>query len=405
VTGAAFWTDAQMLNSERMCLAFVKSAVHVGAVAANYVSASGFMIQDHHIKGVQARDELTGKEFEIQSRMVINACGGWVDNILRKGKIQISRPIVQLSTAMNLVIKRELLPETAAGILSRFKHTRNDGSVFKGSRILFLSPWRNFTLAGTFHRAYEGDPDELTITEHEIHTTLAEINGAYPGAAVKRNEVTFVHKGFLPMDGINHKNGEVQLTKHYAIRDHGPDDGIEGLISVAGVKYTTARDVAVKTVSRVLKKLGKRSVSKTRYIPLAGGDIHSFSSYLSNLMKRDPYGLGDGVERHLICQYGTEHISVLRLMEEDVGMRELLPDSHEITEAEVVHAIREEMVQKLSDLILRRTDLGSGEYPGDAAVARCAEIMAGELNWAPDRIRQEIEEVQLVYSLFRQVIA
>ena len=401
VTGAAFWTDAQMVNSERMCLAFIRSAVRDGAVVANYVSAVGFLLRQGRIRGVAARDELTGGEFEIHAKVVLNACGGWADDLFRKSRIKLSRPILRLSTAMNLIIKRELLPETAAGVQSRFKYTRRDGSVFRGSRVLFLSPWRHYTLAGTFHRPFEGDPDGLEITEHEIRIALDEVNGACPGAAILRQEVTFAHKGFLPMDGVDPKTGEVRLTKHYHIRDHGHEDGAEGLMSVAGVKYTTARDVAERTVGRILKKLGRRAASSTRTKPLAGGDIHAFPTYLNHFVKSDPYALSDDVRRHLVCQYGTDHVSVLRLIEEDADRRNRIPGSHEVTEAEVVYAVREEMAQKLSDVLLRRTDLGSGEYPGDAAVERCAGIMAGELGWHPDRIRSEVEEVQSIYRLFR----
>jgi glycerol-3-phosphate dehydrogenase len=52
------------------------------------------------------------------------------------------------------------------------------------------------------------------------------------------------------------------------------------------------------------------------------------------------------------------------------------------------------MALKLSDVIFRRTDLGTAGYPGDDALTRCAEIMGKELGWNRQRIGKELQEVQ-----------
>jgi Glycerol-3-phosphate dehydrogenase len=96
------------------------------------------------------------------------------------------------------------------------------------------------------------------VTEAEIQDFLAAVNQAYPGVNIQREEVTFFHGGFLPMAKQNPETGEVGLEKHYKICDHQQDFGVEGLISVVGVKYTTARDVAQKTIDLAFKKMGRK---------------------------------------------------------------------------------------------------------------------------------------------------
>ena len=69
-----------------------------------------------------------------------------------------------------------------------------------------------------------------------------------------------------------------------------------------------------------------------------------------------------------------------------------------LIKAEVIHGIREEMAQKLSDVIFRRTELGTASYPGNTCLKACAEIMAAELGWDDTRTQKELEETKDVYA-------
>lgn len=396
VTGGVLWYDAQMINSERLLLSFVLSANKCGAQIANYIDLTGFLTNKGRIKGIKVRDVLTGDGFEIRAKVVFNTSGGWVDKVVSLINGYSNR--INLSTAMNLVVNRQMLPECAAGILSRFDFTRADNTVYQGSRVLFMAPWRHYTLIGTYHSPYSGDPDALRVTEDEIQTFLDEINNAYPGAPILREEISFFHKGFLPMDGINKSTGEVKLTKHYILYDHSREDGLEGLISVVGVKYTTARYVAQKAVDMVFRKLGKKPAkSMSDKITLIGGDIDRFGDFMAEAISRSQHRLTEEVIRHLVYNYGSEYRRILQYIDEHSILGKTVPGSHEVLTAEIVHSIREEMALKLKDVVFRRTDLGSGSNPGDAALNTCAKMMAKELGWDKTRMKQEIVEVQEAY--------
>lgn len=401
VTGCASWTDAQMISTERMTLSFIHSACDKGAAAANYVACTGFRKNPDRILAVQVKDELTGAPFEIQARQVINMTGGWVDTLLSAAGFGSRKPTARLSTAMNLVIGRELLPQISAGLRSRFKNTLPSGSVYEGSRILFVAPWRSYTLIGTFHKPYSGHPDGMGVSEEEIQSAIQEFNSAYPGSPIQREDVRFVHKGFLPMDGLHPKTGEVRLTPHYRIRDHRKEGGPANLISVAGVKYTTARDVSRKVIERAVRKLGKKGKSSgTATTPIYGGGIYGFDDYLGDVLRTAPKGMDEPVLRHLVRSHGSMHGSVLSLTDAKLDLREKVPGSDEVIKAEIVHAVRNEMAVTLADAILRRTDLGSGEKPNPATLKACAALMGNELGWDSRKVHEEIRNTETVYEDF-----
>jgi len=396
INGAAFWTDAQMYNSERLIISCIQSAVSAGTQAANYVRAVKYIKNNNRIQGVQAKDLMTGNTFDIRSQVVLNMTGGWTDALLSTLGKPSSR--IRLSSAMNLIVNRPLLSESAAGVRGRFEYPKPNGGTHQGYRVLFMSPWRGKTVIGTYHRPYDGQPDDLQVTEYEVESFLKEINSAWPGDPVSRDDVTFVHKGILPMDGIHTRTGDVILTKHYKIHDHAKEDHVEGMISVVGVKYTTARDVSEKIIYRVFKKLNRKPVpNRTRYLRVFGGDMNRFEDLLSDAQTKLLNQFSNQVITRLVKNYGTNYKVIIRegaAESQDVG---LLPGSSEVINSEVFYAVKEEMAQHLTDVVLRRTDMGSAGYPGKETVEATVKIMADLLKWNTQRKQEEIGELKQFY--------
>jgi len=397
LNGAAIWYDCQCYNTERLLLSFVISAAEHGAVVANYVKAVGFLKAGNKVTGVRAQDVLSGDEFDIRAKVVINNAGPWVDSVLKNLNGKLPDQKFNLSTAMNIVVNRRIM-DNAAGLSGPYRYVRKDGSVYSAYRILFFAPWRDYTIIGTNHLAYQGNQDSYKITEAEIQDFLSAVNQAYPAANIKREEVSFFYGGFLPMARQHPDTGQVILENHYKIFDHTRDFGVDGLISVVGVKYTTARDVAQKTIDLVYQKMGQDAPKcRTEDVPLHGGNIERFNDFVENAVKSQPYRLDEKVMKHLSYNYGSAYNDILRYGEQDEKWVELIPDSSEVLKAEVLHGVREEMAQKLSDVVLRRTDLGTAMNPGETALKETAGIMAAELGWDDIRIKQEIEEVRQIY--------
>jgi glycerol-3-phosphate dehydrogenase len=264
--------------------------------------------------------------------------------------------------------------------------------------MLFISPWRNHSLIGTFHSHYQGAPDHLKINEEQLQNIISEVNSAYPGADLKTEDITFVHHGFLPE--INYsKDGEVKLVRKGRVFDHRLEDGIHGLITVVGVKYTTARKVAEKAVDLVFKHLGKEPPgSMTHITQLHNGQIERFDNYLSMAMDEDSSQLAPVAIDHLVRSYGSDYPSVRELITNRKEQAPLDQNSRQVVRAQVLYALNEEMAVKLSDFILRRSGLGSTGRPEEDSLQMSANVMADKLKWDENKRVKEIDEVRTVYD-------
>lgn len=398
LSGGVIWYDAQIYNTERLVLAFLISASRAGAQVANYVAATEFSREGRRVVGVKARDELTSVPLKIRARVVVNSAGPWVDEVLSGLNGQAPPRMFRPSTAMNLVT-RQILSEFAIGFDSYYTETLADGSTERRSRVLFVAPWRHYSLVGTIHAPCDGGLNENWVTEACINSFLAEVNCACGWAGLRREDVYLVHRGFLPAAAASDGNARVKLLREGQLYDHEIEDGVEGLITVVGVKYTAARSIAEKAVNLVFRKLRRRSpLCQTHHRRLHGGQVQRFADFVARETITARESLAPESVRPVLYNHGSEYHQLLRFVEEDPGWgRPVSPDSHTIR-AEIVHAVRSEMARKLSDVVLRRTELGSAGPPGENAMVECAQIMAAEFGWDKKSISREIDAVWAYYA-------
>jgi len=384
-TGAAVWYDAFMHNADRLTLSFVLSAHGAGAVVANYMEVVDLIKDNRTIGGARVKDLLTGRLHHVRARVTLNTAGGWIDRVLDFAGPRRARP-VPFTKAMNLVMRRSIVPSEYAAALYR-----------PGGPVLFMAPWRGVTVVGTWHLPYRGAPDSLRVTEEDIASFINEINRAYPAAKVTREDVKLVNIGLLPGREVPRGSGRVKIDTDYQLIDHAAAHGYEGLMTLIGVKFTTARGVAEKAVNQIFTKLGKpAALSVSATLPVAGGNTGAFGDYLSTAASRLPQGVDAETLRHLVLTYGTLHTAVLGA--EKCHRR--LPFETPILEAEVRYAVREEMAQHLTDVVLRRTELGTKGDPGLEALTAAARIMAEEFGWSARKITEEIDACRAFFAQF-----
>jgi glycerol-3-phosphate dehydrogenase len=398
LTGGALFFDAQVHSPDRLNLALLFSAARAGAELANYVRVGGFLKDRSGVSGVRVKDMLSGDEFTIRARLIVNCAGPWLDHVLRLLTTSTAKSTMRLLKAV-VLITRPVVRNVAVGIPSRARYSDADAIVQKGHRYFFITPWRHTSLIGTFQSAHGGHPDELAVTDEEIGDFICQINGAFPGAVLEKKDVYRVLCGLLPAAEQDGTDGDAQLEKRAEIRDHASADGIPGLISVSGVKYTTARSVAEHAVDLIFMKLARKPVHcRTTEIPALGGDIDCFEAFAERALRRRPTFVSAETLTHLLQNYGSEYRSILRYCEDDPAWGELLSSDSPVIKAEALHGVRVEMAQKLTDVVFRRTELATAGYPGDACLRRCAEIMAAELGWNTKRICREIDDVQQAFA-------
>lgn len=373
VTGGALWHDGQIDNTERLTLAVVRAAADAGATAANYLRVIGVLNDGDRVTGVEARDALTDQTLTVRGRVVVNTAGPWVNQVLGLAH-QAAFP-GGWSKTYCLLLRRPLTHGHGIGV-----------SLRRSARRLFFTPWRNGTLAGSGHVLSAG-PEER-VTPAEAAELLAATNDAYPGARLTMEDVAAVYGGLLPLEAG--ETDPARLTGRYQVRDHARTDGMEGLMSVLSVKFTTARDIAARAVTLAQRKLGRPvRRSRTQTTPVWGGAIARIEPFLDEAVRRHGARWGEATVRQLVSQYGTGYAEVLALAEAEPALGRPLGSSG-VLAAQVAYAVRHEMAQTLSDVVFRRTELGSFGAPEAGVLQPAADVMARELGWDAARTAREV---------------
>lgn len=395
LTGAAVFCDGQMHNPPRLVLAFLRSAVEAGAVAANYVEATGFLREGDRITGVRAVDRLGGGELEVRGKVVVNAAGPWAEPLLKDRLGTGLNPTGTYSRDACFVVRRRFPGPFALALPGV---TRDPDAVFsRSARHMFLVPWRDFTLVGVWHVVHGAGPDDFTVTDAELEAFTAEINGIYPALKLTLDDVCLWNAGLVPFGENAPDARHLSYGKRSRLIDHA-EDGLEGLVTLIGIRYTMGRGEAARAVDLAARKLG-RALPRIPVggVPAHGGDVPDFEAFVAEATRRHAGLLEGATVRALAHNHGTGLDEVAALARERPEWSRPVAGTP-VVGAEVVHAARSEMAVRLADVVLRRTDLGPGADPGDAAIRACAALMAPELGWNEAAVEAEVADVRRVLA-------
>ncbi len=350
--GAAAWYDGVCLNTERLQLAVVAAAAACGAHVANYVRALRPATEGSKVRGARVRDELTGAEMDIRARVVVNAAGPWIQEWLGESTVP-GGTLFRASKAFNLLVRelpfRDALglsaPNRAAGVMSTY----------------FVMPWNGYSLIGTRHLRCEPGTRSAAVSRDQVLEFLADINPVLGAHAVNAADIHGVFSGLLP-EAAGNRGSDVALERAPRIIDHS-EQGHQGLFSVVGVKWTTARAVGERAAQLACRMLGRAD------------------------RPVQPRSLGTG------------DMAPPAQIEQSLAGR-VVPDQP-VLFAHVAHAVRHEMAMRLADVIRRRTTLYLSKSLDRAALMSCASLMARELRWSRRDIGAEIDAAEAEIAAFR----
>ena len=365
LTGAAYWHDGQVIDADRAMLEIVQSASTAGAVVCNYVSAKNLIRHVDTICGVTAIDVISGNELEIRAKVTINAAGPWANEITSwiKSNRRVGR-LSSLSKCMNIIVRRPEhldLPDYGFGVISERK---SDSLLDASGRMFFVTPWKGLSIIGTSHLPCSENPDDVSFTNKDIDDFLDEVNAAYP-FRLTSSDVLYCYGGLTPAEEGT-RRGQVKRARHGEIIDHLRDDSVDGLITLIGVKFTTARLVAERAVDLALKKLGRDGfVCQTANELLVGATE------------------GDAVSDHFWAQE-----------DDNAGCIDM-----DGFESMIRDAVRNQMAMKISDIIDRRTDLAEMGHVTRDILKICANTIGSEQDWTANRRQAELEQALKQYKL------
>lgn len=277
---------------------------------------------------------------EIVARVLVNAAGPWVSDILAQALHVGSRKHVRLVKGSHLVLRR-LYAGDHAYILQN-----PDG------RIVFAIPYENdFTLVGTTDVSHDGAPRPVVISDAETDYLLEAINHflAHPAT---RSDIVWSYAGLRPLYDDGALDASV-VTRDYAFDLDAPT-GAAPALSVFGGKITTARRLAEHALNDLRPFLRGMGPSWTGDAALPGGDI-DFDDFLAKLRTDRPF-LGPALSLRLARAYGSRVDAILGSAQ---SMAELGQDlGCGLTEAEIDYLTREEWARSADDILWRRSKLG-----------------------------------------------
>jgi len=317
---------------------------------------------------------------EIRARVTVNSSGPWLNHLLSRLDNDSYVEGYGVSKAFNVLINRDLTNGYALGLNSQINSPEKANLLSKSSRYIFITPWNGKSLIGTEHLSSDLEPDNFKVTREEISSFLDDIYTSYPAASLKTDDVEFVYGGFIPTYLGRDGKAKIGIKNH--IHDHEKEQGLSGLFSATGTKYTEARIVAQKTVDLIIRKMGKTlRPSNTKSTMLSCNKIDELNRYLNQEIDKNKGLLHPSITRRLIHTYGASYQEVLRYMDQYESGYLSETDEDTLIKSQIVYAIKEEMAQKLTDVIFRRTDLGLNFENLKNNLREYTKIMAKELNW------------------------
>lgn len=335
LTGGCLYYDA-VINDSRWTMEVVKDGVAHGGIAANYAKVTQLLHEGAPIAGARIHDELSGSQYDVRARVVVNATGIFADQIQRLDGTQPVKPR-RLSKGTHLVFAEEDVPLSTTIVFP----SPLDG------RSLFLAKHEECFLFGTSDHWEEAAPDLPVPARTDIDYLLTSLNQFMPEAQLDRSKVQFVYSGFRPLVS----NGDQSSAPSSVTREDHIEVSRSGLVSVVGGKLTTARITAVRVLDRVIKMIGHNpawSNCKTDQVSI-GGTNEAVAESLAYWVRRCPKLTS--YFRVLYQRYGLDADDICA---EVTRIHEGSDPTAEPIRAEVQYVCRHEMVCTLEDLIDRR---------------------------------------------------
>ena len=320
LTGGVVYYDGQF-DDTRLLINLVATAHEQGATLLNYAKVTALhKAEDNTLNGLTWMDAETGESHDVRAKVVINATGAFTDSVRTLADPEAKKMIAP-SQGAHLLLDRSFLPGTDAILVP---HT-------KDGRVMFALPWHDHTLVGTTDTPIESAPLEPVPMDQEIGFML-ETASLYLAKKPTRADILSAWAGVRPLV----KAGDGKNTAALS-RDHTVHIDQSGLLSVAGGKWTTYRNMAEDAVNHAAT-LGdlpdKSCVTKNL-------NIHGYHTNAANFGP--------------LAFYGSDAPAIRELISADPSLAQPLDAALPYVAAEVVWAARAEMARTVEDVLARRT--------------------------------------------------
>ena len=354
LSGGVEYFDGQF-DDARLAVSIAQTVAEQGGSLVNYCKVTGLLKEGGKVNGVVAFDVEAQQEYRLRAKVVINATGVFVDDILQMDAPG-SQPLVKPSQGAHLVVNNPLISRESALMIPE----TTDG------RVLFAIPWHEHVLIGTTDTPLTHHSPEPVPLEQEIKFILDTLQ-QYMHNAPERKDILSIFAGLRPLAATRKEEATKEIS-----RDHKLVVSASGLITITGGKWTTYRKMAEETVNKAAQTGAlPPTPSKTKELPL--------------------HGCSAPADDHLAI-YGSDAGRIRELIGTDASLGSTLVNGLPYTQAEVVWAVRHEMARTVEDVLARRIRiLFLDARAAMEAAPRVAAIMARELEYDTGWEKEQIE--------------
>jgi len=347
--------DEWGIDGARLCTANALDAEARGAKIRTHTEVMEITRENEGVSGVKWRDVLSGEVGATTARIVVNATGAWAPITGARAGVHVRlRP----GKGIHVVFDRRL---------SNYAIAVNaiDG------RQVFLEPWQNVSVLGTTDDDYYGDLDDVRPTSDEVRYLVQAMAKVFP--AIRTARAIGIYTGVRPTL-FSWGPIEDALSREHAIVDHGLEKygGVANLYSMIGGKLASYRLFAELMSDVVAKRLRVEAKGRTHELALPGGDRIPDAIALAPKMKASPLAA-----RRVVYRHGSRAEAIVERIARSPEESRVVCACEPVLEAEVRHAVREEMARTVDD-VARRTRLGLGACGGMRCALRCGQIVARE---------------------------
>jgi glycerol-3-phosphate dehydrogenase len=244
----------------------------------------------------------------------------------------------------------------------------------------------------------------VALERSELLQFIEETNAGCPGLALSEADVCISGFGLVPFGKAAQQGaGSLSFGKESRLIDHWQRDRLAGLITLVSVRYTVARMDAAAALDLACRQLGvDASTRESLSARVPGADFEDFEALLADCQRNRPNWLTATATESLVRNYGSLIDKVLAPARSNPALQGLLPGS-DVCFAEVLYVIREEMAVHMSDIVFRRTNLGTGGHPGGPALAGLQEFLRQNCDWDRSRVENERAAVDRHYARYFQL--
>jgi len=375
------YEDAQCEFPERLVAEWLAEVLAAGADIRNHTQVLQILCRHGQVTGARLRDRISGEEFEVAARQVVNATGPWADFVVNASGLRTkagSQPMVGGVRGSHVVLPR------FCGAPSQALYTEAlDGRPF------FVLPWNEQILVGTTEVADAANPENTQPSASEVDYILASLARLLPHAGMTKADIRYTLAGVRPLPFTPGTNFAA-VTRRHIIHDH-QEDGADGLISIIGGKLTTAVSLAREAGKRLGLAVPNPAPIYIAPAP-ADGVESSFRQWARMIACRA--NVPEPTAQAIAEWHGGRALAIAHSGSQNASLAApLCEHSHHIV-AEAVEAVIHECAVTLGDILLRRVPVALGACWSETCSREAASRIGSALSWSQSRIEKELESFE-----------